>query len=58
VGQGSSTGTGVVFESYIVGALKKQNRELRYELDEKLATIEKLRKDIKLTRMNEIEQEL
>ncbi len=55
---GNPNGGGAVFESYLVSALKKQNRELRQELDEKTQTIEKLKRDIKLTRTNEIEQEL
>lgn len=56
--QGQNGSNGQVFESYLVNALKKQNRELRSELDEKSATIDKLKKDIKLTRSMEMEIEL
>jgi hypothetical protein len=41
-----------------VSALKKQNREMRLDIDEKSGTIDKLRKEIKLTRTNEVEIEL
>jgi hypothetical protein len=47
-----------MFESYLVSSLKKQNREMRQDLDEKTTTIEKLKRDIKLTRTNELEIEL
>ncbi len=57
IGSGPSNGT-TMFESYIVNALKKQNREMRHELDEKKDIIEKLKRDLKLTKNNEIEHEL
>ena len=44
-----------VHEGFFISALKRQNREMRTELDEKNATIEKLRKDIKLTKTFELE---
>ena len=47
-----------MFESYIVNALKKQNREMRQELEERKDIIEKLKRDLKLTKNNEIEHEL
>ena len=52
------TGGNTMFESYIVNALKKQNRETRQELEEKKDIIEKLKRDLKLTKNNEIEHEL
>ena len=38
-----------IFESFLVSQLKKQNREMKIELEEKDHTIDKLRKDIKLS---------
>ena len=47
-----------MFESYLVGALKKQYRDTKQELEEKREIIEKLRREMKLTKTNEIENEL
>jgi hypothetical protein len=38
--------------------LKKQNRELRFELENKEQQVEKLKKDLKLSKSAEIEIEL
>ena len=38
--------------------LKKQNRELKYELDSKEQAVDKLKKDLKLSKSAEIEIEL
>ena len=57
LGSGSNTG-GAMFESYLVGALKKQYRDTKQELEEKREIIEKLRREMKLTKTNEIENEL
>jgi len=58
IGNNQNQANGAVFESYLVGALKKQNRELRHELDEKSQVVDKLKRDVKLTRTTEIEIEL
>lgn len=58
IGTAQNPSNGQVFETYLVGALKKQNRELRHELDGKTQAVEKLKKDVKLTRTSEIEIEL
>jgi hypothetical protein len=58
IGSNTNPNNGAMFESYLVGALKKQNRELRHELDEKTQTVDKLKRDVKLTRTSEIEIEL
>ena len=47
-----------MFESYLVGALKKQYRDTKQELEEKKEVIEKLRREMKLTKTAEIENEL
>jgi cell division protein FtsB len=41
-----------------VSQLKKQNRELKYELDSKEQAVDKLKKDLKLSKSGEIEIEL
>ena len=58
-GQSGSGGNGnTVFESYLVSSLKKQNRDLKGELEDKTATIDRLKRDIKLTKTVELENEL
>jgi hypothetical protein len=58
-GPGGSGGNGnTVFESYLVSSLKKQNRDLKGELEDKTATIDRLKRDIKLTKTVELENEL
>ena len=47
-----------MFESYLVSSLKKQNREMRLELDDKSLVIEKLKRDTKLTKSHEMENEI
>jgi hypothetical protein len=47
-----------LFESYLVTSLKKQNRDLKDELKEKSDQIDKLKRDIKLSKGIEIEHEL
>lgn len=57
LGTGSTTGGGK-FESYLVGALKKQYRDTKQELEEKKEIIEKLKRELKLTKTNEMENEV
>jgi cell division protein FtsB len=47
-----------LFESYLVTSLKKQNRELKDELRDKVEQVDKLKRDIKLAKGIEIEHEL
>ena len=47
-----------IFESFLVSQLKKQNREMKLELEEKDHTIDMLRKDIKLSKVAEMESEV
>jgi hypothetical protein len=44
--------------SHLVNGLKRANRDLRQELDEKTAALEKLKRDLKLTRQHELETEV
>jgi len=46
------------FESYLVTSLKKQNRDLKDEMKEKVEMIDKLKRETKLTKNLEIEHEL
>lgn len=47
-----------VYESFLVSQLKKQNREMKMEIFEKDKVIDQFKKDIKLTKMTEMEAEL
>ena len=45
-------------ESFIVSQLKKNNRDLKMEVQEKDRLIEQLKRNIKMSKSNEIEIEL
>lgn len=55
-GGGAGVKSGV--ETHLVANLKKGNRELRNELNNARAEVEKIKKDIKRTRFAELEVEL
>ena len=47
-----------VFESFLVSQLKKQNREMKAELLERDRLVEQVKRDMKLSRITELEIEL
>ena len=47
-----------IFESFLVSQLKKQNREQKGELEQKEQLVDKLKKDMKLSRQGELEAEM
>ncbi|CDW86057.1 UNKNOWN [Stylonychia lemnae] len=56
--QTSYKAEGNIFESFLVSQLKRQNRDLKQELESKDLTLEKLRRDLKLSKSAEIEVEM
>ena len=54
----SSKGNHHFAESFIVAQLKKNNRDLKNEVQDKDRLIEQLKRNIKLTKSQEIEVEL
>lgn len=47
-----------VYESFLVSQLKKQNRELKQEMIEKERLVEHTKRNLKLTKITEMEVEL
>ena len=54
----SQKAEGNIFESFLVSQLKKQNRELRSDLERREQDIERLKRDLKLSKASEMEIEM
>jgi hypothetical protein len=47
-----------LFESYLVTSLKKQNRDLKQEVEQKSEQIDRLKREMKLTKGIEVDHEM